>query len=182
MKLPEQHAHIVDYERLQRESFMLLNLAYGSFSLRNENREDVICRSDAHIFTSFGDLYSLEVSTLLTSVCISARILDDIIRKNGKGTLAKAWKYEDMLGDDEEGDPLSLRDCFNKTIHAESIDHELMQLPEVYLYGRSYKKGWHVRIFLLPFCVSVFQWVEENRIAQQDVSTPTKESAEGGSI
>lgn len=163
MKLPKEHHHVFDFEKIKREAFILLNLGYGLFSLRNENRDDVECRNEAQIFLSFGDYYCREVSTLLTSISIACRMLDDRIRATKKGILASSWEYDDMLGDDEDGNPLSLRDCFNKTIHADRIDHELMQLPEVYLSGKVQGKEWHVRLALLPFCTSVFEWVEENR-------------------
>ena len=146
---------------------MLINLGYGSFSLRNENKDDVLCRKGSHLFTDFPSLYCSQISTLLTKISISSRILDDIIRQSNRGMPARKWKFEEMLGDDENGDPLNLRDCFNKVIHAEGIDHELMQLPEVYLSGSNRGKEWHVRVFILPFCTSVYEWVEENQKAQQ---------------
>jgi len=65
-----------------------------------------------------------------------------------------------MLGDNENGEPINLRQCFNKIIHASSIDHEL-QLPEVYLSGKhKNEKEWYARLFLLSFCTAVYQWVD----------------------
>jgi len=168
MNLPTEHSHIIDCEKIKKEAFLLLNLGYGFLRLRDDDEGDVKYRQEAHIFQSFGRLYSQEVSSILTSISISGRMLDDIIKKNRTGTPAIQWNFEEMLGDDEEGNWLTLRDCFNKIIHAERIDHELMQLPEVYLTGRTQqKKEWAVRVFLIPFCTSVFQWVEEFNIAQQ---------------
>ena len=167
MKIPSEHPHIVDYEKIKRESFVLLNLGYGFFSLRNANDDDVRCRESSHIFHQFSELYTLEISSLLTSLSISSRILDDLIRNTKIGISAASWKYEDMIADDGDGNRLTLRDCFNKTIHAERIDYELMQMPDIYLYGKQQKKDWTVCIYFLPFFVSLFQWVEENRIAQQ---------------
>lgn len=165
MKLPGEQSHVFDFERIKKEAFMLLNLGYGFLSIKNDNRDDVACREAAHIFQSFGELYCREVSFLLTSICISCRMLDDQIKTTRSGIPASSWNYDDMLGDDLEGNSLTLRDCFNKTIHAARIDHEWMQLPEVYLSGTLKGAEWSVRIALLPFCTSVFEWVEENRIA-----------------
>lgn len=172
MKFPDSHTHFVDYETIKKDAFMLLNLGYGSFSLRNENKDDVSCRKDSRLFTAFPSLYCSQISTLLTKISVTSRILDDIIRQSSFGIPARDWKFEEMLGDDENGHPLSLRDCFNKVIHAESIDHELMQLPEVYLSGENRRKQWHVRIFILPFCTSVYEWVEENQKAQRATPNP----------
>ncbi len=164
MKLPEEHEHYIDFDKIKKDAFVLLNLGYGFLRLRDDDEGDVEGRKDAHLFQSFGKLYSREISSLLTSISISGRMLDDCIKQNKKGILASNWEYEEMLGDDaEEGDFLSLRDCFNKVIHAERIDHELMQLPEVYLSGKTQRGNyWNVRVFLMPFCTSVYQWVEEN--------------------
>lgn len=164
MKLPIEHNHVVDYDKIKREAFILLNLGYGFLRLRDDDEGDVEERNDASIFQSFGDLYSREVSSILTSISISGRMLDDIIKSAGNGVSASKWEFEEILGDDDEGNLLSLRECFNKIIHAEKIDHELMQLPEVYLSGRRQNgKEWNVRVFILPFCVSVFEWVDENK-------------------
>lgn len=167
MKLPTEHTHIIDFEKIKKEAFLLLNLGYGFLRLRDDDEGDVKYRKKAYIFKYFGELYSQEVSTILASISITGRMLDDIIKRNGNGTPASQWTFEEILGDDENGNYLTLRDCFNKIIHAERIDHELMQLPEVYLTGKSIKgKEWAVRLFLMPFCTSVFQWVEDNKIAQ----------------
>lgn len=168
MKLPEEHPHFIDCTKIQKEAFLLLNLGYGFMRLRDDDEGDVKYRKETAIFKSFGTLYSQEVSILLTSIGISARMLDDFIKSTGKGVLATKWEFEEMLGDDTDGRFLNLRECFNKIIHAERIDHELMQLPEVYLSGKGMnRKEWHVRIFLMPFCTSVFQWAKENMKAQQ---------------
>lgn len=160
MKLPPEHDHVVDFEKIKREAFILLNLGYGFMRLRNDDEGDVKCRNSALMFQNFGDLYSREVSSLLISISISGRMLDDMIIRENKNNPASSWEYEEILGDDTDGKPLSLRSCFNKVIHAERIDHELMQLPEVYLSGKQQNgKEWHVRLFILPFCVSVFEWV-----------------------
>ena len=168
MKLPREHTHIIDFEKIKKEAFVLLNLGYGFLRLRDDNEGDVQYRKEAHIFQSFGWLYSQEVSSLLASISIAGRMLDDMIMNHGNGTPASQWNFEEMLGDDENGNWLNLRECFNKVIHAVTIDHELMQLPEVYLVGQTQRKEeWAVRIFLMPFCTSVFEWVEETRIAQE---------------
>jgi hypothetical protein len=160
MKLPSEHSHVVDFEKIKREAFTLLNLGYGFLRLRDDDEDDVKYRTNASIFQSFGDLYSREVSSLLVSISISGRMLDDMIIRENKNNSASRWEYEEILGDDADGNPLSLRDCFNKVIHAERIDHELMQLPEVNLSGKKKNdKEWHARLFILPFCVSVFEWV-----------------------
>ena len=163
MKLPSEHDHIVDFDKIKREAFTLLNLGYGFMRLRDDDEGDVKYRNEAALFQNFGDFYSREVSSLLTSISISGRMLDDKIKQDNQYISANNWKYEEMLGDDTDGKFLSLRECFNKVIHAEKIDHELMQLPEVYLSGKlQNNKQWSVRLFILPFCVSVFEWVEKN--------------------
>ncbi|MGM8229075.1 hypothetical protein ACSV5M_21005 [Cellvibrio sp. ARAG 10.3] len=160
MKLPSEHNHVVDFEKIKREAFILLNLGYGFMRLRDDDEGDVKYRNEAQLFKSFGDFYSREVSALLTSISISGRMLDDIIIRENRAGSASRWEYEEILGDDVEGNPLPLRSCFNKVIHADHIDHELMQLPEVYLSGKQQSgKEWNARIFILPFCVSVFEWV-----------------------
>ena len=164
MKLPIEHEHVIDLEKIKREAFILLNLGYGFLKLRDDDEGDVNARKEAHIFQSFGKLYSQEISSILTSISISGRMLDDMITRRGWGVSASKWDFEDTLGDDENGKNLSLRDCFNKIIHAEGIDHEVMQLPEVYLNGQTQSGNeWSVRIYIMPFCTSVFQWVEENQ-------------------
>jgi len=164
MKLPIEHDHVVDFDKIKRDAFILLNLGYGFLRIRDDDEGDMGERKHAHIFQNFGKLYSREISSILTSISISGRMLDDIIKRSGKGSPASNWEFEEMLGDDADGKHLSLRDCFNKVIHAERIDHELMHLPEVYLNGTTQNgKKWSVRVFILPFCTSVFQWVEENQ-------------------
>lgn len=164
MELPIEHEHIVDFDKIKREAFILLNLGYGSMRLRHDDEGDVAERKEAHLFQSFGRLYSQEISSILISISISGRMLDDIQKRSGKGISASKWEFEEILGDNDNGERLSLRECFNKIIHAERIDHELMQLPEIYLTGKTqHKKEWHVRVFLLPFCTSVFQWIEDNQ-------------------
>ncbi len=164
MKLPQEHEHFIDFEKIKREAFILLNLGYGCLALREDNEGDVNYRKEADLFQDFGSLYCEQVSSLLISISILGRILDDKVKNSGCGVLASKWEFEDMLGDDTDGNHLSLRGCFNKVIHAEGIDHELMQLPEVYLNGKTQSnKEWNVRIFILPFCTSVFQWANENK-------------------
>lgn len=164
MKLPVEHEHVVDFDKIKRDAFILLNLGYGFLRIRADDEGDMGERKEAHLFQNFGKLYSQEISSILTSISISGRMLDDIIKRSGKGVSASKWEFEEMLGDDEDGKFLSLRDCFNKVIHAERIDHELMQLPEVYLSGKTQNgRKWSVRVFILPFCTSVFQWIEENQ-------------------
>jgi len=165
MQLPTEHNHVVDFDKIKREAFVLLNLGYGCTRLRHDEEGDVSERKDSQIFQEFGSLYSREVSSSLTSISIFGRMLDDIIKRTGKGVSASMWTFEEMLGDDEGGNSLSLRECFNKVIHAEKIGHELMQLPEVYFNGKKQNgKEWNVRVFILPFCVSVFEWVNENQV------------------
>lgn len=164
MKLPKGHNQIVDYEKIKTEAFVLMNLGYGFLRLMDDYEGDVQARSEASIFQNYGDIYSKEVSSLLISISISGRLLDDILIRTGRGITASKWEYEEMLGDDEDGKHLSLRECFNKVIHAEKIDYELMQLPELYLDGkRQNGKEWYVRLFIFPFCVSVFEWVNANQ-------------------
>jgi len=165
MKLPIEHEHVIDLEKIKRDAFVLLNLGYGFLRLRDDDEGDVNARESAYIFQSYGKLYSQETSSILTSISIAGRMFDDMIKRRSNGIPASTWDFEDVLGDDENGEFLSLRDCFNKVIHAEQIDHELLQLPEVYLRGKKQcGKDWTVRIFVLPFCASVFQWIEENQV------------------
>lgn len=163
MKFPEEHEHFFDFERTKREIFILLNLGYGFLALRNDDEGDVVCREKAEIFQSYGTLYTQQVSSLLISISIACRILDDRVKSSGCGISASSWEYEDILGDDLDSNRLSLRDCLNKVIHAERIDHELM-LPEVYLSGKTQSlKEWGVRVFIMPFCTSAFQWIDVNQ-------------------
>ena len=62
MKLPSEHDHVVDFDKIKREAFILLNLGYGFLRLRDDDEGDVKYRNSALMFKNFGDLYSREVS------------------------------------------------------------------------------------------------------------------------
>lgn len=161
MKLPSEHGQLINLEKIKREAFILLNVSYGFIQLKDDREGDVAGRRDSEIFQRYGEFYSQTVSELLIGISIYGRILDDIISKNEICKSASKWEYEYSLGDDMEGRHLSLRACFNKIIHAEKIDYELLQLPEIYLSGKHQNQNeWTARIFILPFCVSVFEWAE----------------------
>jgi hypothetical protein len=160
MLRPEQHQHFTDFDQIKKDIFILLNLGYGLNRLLEDSEEDVVSRKDSSLFRDYGRLYEIEVSSRLIRIAATARILDDRLINFESNFAASKFRHEEgMLGDDENGEPLNLRHCFNKIIHASSIDHELQQLPEVYLSGRR-KDEWHIRLFLLPFCAAVYQWVD----------------------
>lgn len=158
---PEEHEHFTDFDQIKKDAFVLLNLGYGLNRLLEDSEEDVASRKDAALFREYGKMYESEISSRLIGIAVTARILDDrLINSKSDVTASKFAHAEDMLGDDENGDPINLRQCFNKIIHASSIDHEL-QLPEVYLSGRHQnEKEWHFRLFLLPFCTAIYQWID----------------------
>lgn len=161
MLRPEEHEHFIDFGQVKRNAFILLNIGYGLNRLLEDTEGDVVSRKDTALFREYGKMYGSEVSSLLIEIAVKCRILDDGLSNAGSDfTAAKFLHAEDMLGDDAEGEPINLRQCFNKIIHASSIDHEL-HLPEVYLSGLSKnEKEWHVRLFLLPFCTAVYQWID----------------------
>lgn len=162
MLRPEEHGHFTDFDQIKKNAFVLLNLGYGLNRLLEDSEEDVASRKDTILFREYGKMYESEISTRLIGIAVTARIFDDrLINSKSDATASKFAHAEDMLGDDENGDPINLRQCFNKIIHASIIDHELLQLPEVYLSGKHQnEKEWHVRLFLMPFCTAVYQWVD----------------------
>ncbi|KQT42613.1 MULTISPECIES: hypothetical protein [unclassified Methylophilus] len=162
MHRPEEHDHYLDFEQIKRNAFVLLNLGYGLNRLLEDGEGDVAYRKDSALFREYGKMYESEISTRLLSAAVTARVLDDkLINSKSDGTATKFPHGEYMLGDDENGEPINLRQCFNKIIHASRIYHELMQLPEVYLSGKQQnEKEWHIRLFLLPFCTALYQWVD----------------------
>lgn len=160
MLLPEKGEHFTDFSGIKKDAFVLLNLGYGLNRLMEDSEGDVESRKMAALFREYGEMYEKEVSSRLIRISVVARILDDRLIKANPESAATMFDFEEMLGDDENGESINLRQCFNKVIHASSIDHE-MQLPEVYLSGQHQnKKEWHVRIFLMPFCTAVYQWID----------------------
>lgn len=161
MLRPEKHEYFTDWGQIKKDAFILLNIGYGLNRLLEDPEEDVASRRDTALFRDYGKMYETEISSRLIGIAVTARILDDrLINSRSDATASKFAHEEDMLGDDEDGEPVKLRQCFNKIIHASSIDHEL-HLPEVYLSGKhKNEKTWHVRLFLLPFCTAVYQWID----------------------
>ena len=161
MLRPEEHEHFTDFGQIKKDVFILLNLGYGLNRLLEDSEEDVVSRKDSALFREYGKMYASEISSRLIGISVPSRILDDRLINSKSGVIASKFDHEeDMLGDEENGEPINLRHCFNKIIHASSIDHEL-QLPEVYLSGEHQNgKKWHVRLFLLPFCRAIYQWVD----------------------
>ncbi|UAB68701.1 hypothetical protein INR79_09060 [Vibrio sp. SCSIO 43132] len=162
MILPKKSSLIVDYEKIKRDTFILLNLGYGLNRFQDDDEGDVRSRSSANIFLDYGHNYEAIVSEKLISISISARILDDKISKIIPTLSASNFSFEEFIGDDSDGNLLNLRQCFNKVIHSVSMEHELLHLPEIYLSGEHTNcREWHVRIFILPFCSAVYQWLTE---------------------
>jgi hypothetical protein len=159
---PNQHQHFTDFYCVKKDAFILLNLGYGLNRLSEDKEEFIVSRQETALFRDYGELYENETSSRLIAIAVTARVLDDrLVEAKSSATASKFDHQEEILGDDEEGNPLNLRQCFNKIIHASGIDHELMQLPEIYLSGKTQnEKEWHVRIFLLPFCTAVYQWID----------------------
>lgn len=161
MLRPEKHAHFTDFNQIRKDAFILLNLGYGLNRLLNDPEGDVASRRENALFRDYGAMYENETSLRLISIAIASRIMDDRLIDSCPEAAATRFVHDELLGDDEEGEALNLRQCFNKIIHATGINHEL-QLPEVYLFGKHQSdKGWHVRLFLLPFCTAVYQWVDQ---------------------
>lgn len=161
MPRPVEHEHFTDFDQIKKDAFILLNLGYCLNRLLEDSEDDVAPRKSTALFREYGKMYESEISSRLIAIAVTARIFDDrLISSKSNVTASKFDHEEEMLGDDENGEPINLRQCFNKIIHASSIDHEL-QLPEVYLSGKHQnEKEWHVRLFLLPFCTALYQWVD----------------------
>lgn len=165
MLLPDEKEHFIDYFQIKRDVFILLHLGYGFDRLRSDDENDVAARKEASIFSEYGLMYEAELSLRLINIGVQSRILDDRIVTSKPDLSAAKFVYEDMLGDDDEGNPINLRQCMNKIIHARSIDHERMHLPEIFLYGQhSNGESWSIRIFIMPFCTAMYQWVSQFQV------------------
>ena len=165
MQLPKAKEHCIDSLQIKRDVFILLNLGYGLNRLIEDGENDVAARKSADIFIEYGLMYEAEVSTRLINIAVLSRILDDKIINSKSHLCASKFSYEDILGDDEDGNAINLRQCLNKIIHAKSIDHETLHLPELYLNGEHNNgKEWFVRIFIMPFCTAIYQWVNQCKI------------------
>lgn len=161
MLRPDEDKHFTDFDQIKKDVFILLNLGYGFNRLLEDSEGDVVSRRGAALFREYGKMYANEISSRLLKIAATSRILDDKLIKSQSNSIASKFAHdEDILGDDGNDEPINLRHCFNKIIHASSIAHEL-QLPEVCLSGEHQNgKEWSVRIFLLPFCRAIYEWID----------------------
>lgn len=143
MLRPEEHVHFTDLGRIKKDAFILLNIGYGLNRFLEDPEKDVVSRKDTALFREYSNMYESEISLRLIGIAITARVLDDrLINSKSRATASKFAHGEDILGDDENGELIHLRQGFNKIIHASSIDHEL-HLPEVHLFGKlQNEKAW----------------------------------------
>lgn len=169
--MPRTEQHVIDVYEIQRTVFRLLNLSYGFGALLEDSEGDVKRRSDSDLFKKYKDFFEKEATTLLLNIAINCRVLDDQLKEAGNPINPEDFVKEEVLGDiqQEKGGSytnpdLTLRECFNKIIHATYIEHEIIPevpkpyyMPEVHLIG---KTEWAASIHLMPFCKVVFDFLE----------------------
>jgi hypothetical protein len=177
MELPRSEQHIIDAYDIQRDVFRLINLSYGFGALLEGSEGDVQCRSDSALFKKYKDFFEKEATTLLLKIAINCRVLDDQLKKSETQINPEDFVNEEILGDIllerngvEQFPALTLRECFNKIIHATYIEHDIRPgepddwkpyyMPEVHLLGSFGKTEWSVAIYLMPFCRVVFDFLE----------------------
>tara|TARA_R110002020_G_C15866771_1_gene737686 strand:- start:36 stop:491 length:456 start_codon:yes stop_codon:yes gene_type:complete len=133
------------------------------------------CES-SKLFSKYSELFEVEATSLLLKIAINCRVLDDQLVQNNTAIEIEDFVGEEVLGDIEVGingeystTKLTLRECFNKIIHATHIEHDIRPgggangfhyMPEVHLLGSQGKKKWSTSVYLLPFCHVVFELLE----------------------
>jgi hypothetical protein len=177
MELPRSEQHIIDVYNVQRAVFRLLNMSCGFGALLEDSLGYVESRKDSALFKKYRDFFEKEATSLLLEIAINCRVLDDQLCKSENPINLEDFVKDEMLGDIQLGktgtqqDPdLTLRECFNKIIHATYIGHDIRPgepddwkpyyMPEVHLLGSLGKNEWSASIYLMPFCRAAFDFLE----------------------
>ncbi|MEQ1527664.1 MAG: hypothetical protein ABL911_13110, partial [Gallionella sp.] len=146
-------------------------------ALLEDSEGDVEYRKNSALFIKYKNFFEKEATALLLEIAINCRVLDDQLRKSENQINPEDYVKEEMLGDIQLGKTdaqhapvLTLRECFNKIIHATYIEHDIRlgesdnwkpyYMPEVHLLGSNGKNEWSVAIYLMPFCRVVFDFLE----------------------
>lgn len=189
MDLPNSEQHIIDVRDIQRSVFCLLNLSAGFSSLLEDDIFSQYAKEcdSSILFSKYSELFEIEATSLLLKIAINCRVLDDQLVQNNSSIEIESFVGEIILGNleveknEEYLTPkLSLRECFNKIIHATHIEHDIRPggeingchyMPEVHLLGSQGKKKWSASVYLLPFCHVAFELLEAcmpNNHSQRD--------------
>ena len=177
MKTPDTNKHVIDVYNTQRNVFNLLNLCYGFSALLGDR--DIEERDEEDLSTSlllkkYASFFEKEATSLLINIAANCRVLDDQLRDTESSIDANSFVNDEEIGTLEIDDAgsqvnteLTLREAFNKIIHATYISHEIVveeevvyYIPEVNLTGKLGKKEWTASINILPFCITVFDFLD----------------------
>jgi hypothetical protein len=177
LKTPDTNKHVIDVYNTQRNVFNLLNLCYGFSALlgdRDIEERDEEDLSSSLLLKKYASFFEKEATSLLINIAANCRVLDDQLRDTESSIDANSFVNDEEIGTLEIDDAgsqvnteLTLREAFNKIIHATYISHEIIveeevvyYIPEVNLTGKLGKKEWTASINILPFCITVFNFLD----------------------
>jgi len=178
LKTPDTNKHVIDVYNTQRNVFNLLNLCYGFSALLDDRDveyiEDTEDPNASLLLKKYASFFEKEATALLINIAANCRVLDDQLRDTKSSIDANSFVHDEEIGTleiEDEGSQvdteLTLREAFNKIIHATYISHEVSvdgevvyYIPEVKLIGKLGKKEWTASINILPFCIIVFDFLD----------------------
>jgi hypothetical protein len=134
-------------------------------------------RWDKPIYEDFSFHFEPTIKVKTLEVAIHHRSLDDLLGDCQSRTAIEAWNAEEPCGKllGSNGSVLSLRECSNKVIHADSFEYQYssyqtkdfetnqtyvnsVEESELILVGRRGKKDWKVALDILLYAEHVYQY------------------------
>lgn len=178
---PEEKNHVVDFDEVRSLSFDVFNIVRTSMSMMgqgepNDSDED---GEPTSVETVHYQLAEVELSKKLMRIAVLMRTLDDYWSDGGHEDYVK--KLADLNNDSGVGwvvksknvEDLSLREAFNKIIHAADIrlvyeteddkDKDTARWGmdgQLELNGQHRKEKWEVTVNLFPFLEAVIDLVD----------------------
>ena len=144
-KPPFRSSYVIDGNSITLELYRLLSIFYSSKKFASINN---ILHNDPVAYLL--EFQEPEITRILTSSAISARIVDDRDEKylNDHDTIC--GDLISNLNNPKSFIPLSLREACNKIIHATKIHYDVLELetglrylnPTIYYYGKFKGKDW----------------------------------------
>ena len=145
IKPPFRSNYLIDGRTMTLELYRLLSIFYASEKYATIN---TTLHDDSVALLL--DFQESEITRILTSTAISARIIDDRDDKYLNDHNTSCGELISNIENPNSAIPLSLREACNKIIHATKIHYDVSELknglrylnPTIYYYGRFKGKDW----------------------------------------
>ena len=169
MELPKKEKHIISTSELKKNLFRLTNLFMGFSGILDDKEGFLEDFKTSLLFKEYSNMFEEEFSKLILEIAISARVLDDLTKKNHQYKNLDDFNNLEMMGIIDEEIFHSPRKAINKIIHADYVGHDIRTddikpyyMPSLQLIGNKGKKEWTAEIYLLPFCKILYDFACEN--------------------